>query len=80
MRGHSFLFTSFIFYAVSLASAEPITYDVIVNTSTISGTSGSLDFQFDPGPLVSQSASLQILNFTSDGALAGAPILTLDAT
>jgi hypothetical protein len=33
---------------------------------------GSLDFNFNPGPFVTQSASLQILNFTSDGTLAGA--------
>ena len=80
MRGHSLLLSSLILYAASLASAQPITYDVIVNTSTISGTSGSLDFQFDPGPLVSQAASLQILDFTSDGTLVGAPILTGDAS
>jgi len=33
---------------------------------------------FNPGPLVTQSASLQILNFTSDGTLAGSPTLTGD--
>jgi hypothetical protein len=32
---------------------------------------GSLDFNFNPGPLETQSASLQILDFTSNGALAG---------
>jgi hypothetical protein len=60
----------------SMASAAPITYDVTVDTSSISGTAGSVDFQFDPGPLVSQAASLQILNFTSNGTLAGGPTLT----
>jgi len=59
-----------LFCAVS-AIAGPITYDVTVDTSSISGTAGSLDFNFNPGPLVTQFASLQILNFTSDGALAG---------
>lgn len=57
---------------VGLASASPIVYDVVVNTSLIAGTAGSLDFNFNPGPLVSQSASLQILNFTSSGSLDGA--------
>jgi hypothetical protein len=52
--------------------AGPITYNITVNTSSISGTMGSLDFNFNPGPLVSQAASLQILTFTSDGTLAGA--------
>jgi hypothetical protein len=54
----------------SLASAGSITYNVTVNTSTISGTAGSLDFDFNPGAS-SQPASLQILNFASDGTLAG---------
>ena len=61
-----------------MASAAPITYDVTVDSSSISGTVGSLDFNFNPGPLVTQSASLQILSFTSDGALAGSPTLTGD--
>ena len=54
------------------AMAGPVTYDVTVSTSSITGTMGSLDFNFNPGPLVSQAASLQILTFTSDGTLAGA--------
>jgi hypothetical protein len=62
----------------SMASAAPITYDVTVDTSSISGTAGSLDFEFNPGPLVTQAASLQILNFTSNGSLAGSPVLTGD--
>src|ERR1022692_81426 len=54
---------------VSVVSAD-ITYDVTVDTSSISGTAGSLDFNFNPGPLApTQAASLQILNFTSDGSL-----------
>jgi hypothetical protein len=42
---------------------------VSINTSSISGAAGSLDFNFNPGPLVTQSASLQILGFASDGSL-----------
>jgi hypothetical protein len=61
---------SFLCFA-SIASAAPITYDVTVDSSSISGTAGSFDFNFNPGPLVTQAASLQILNLTSDGALAG---------
>jgi len=80
MRRSSVLFASLVFSATSLAFASPITYDVSVNTNTILGTTGSLDFQFNPGPLVSQSASLQILNFTSDGTLAGVPTLTGDVS
>jgi hypothetical protein len=39
-----------------------------------------LDFNFNPGPLVTQAASLQILSFSSDGTLAGSPTLTGDVS
>lgn len=64
----SFLLASLL-AATPLAWASPITYDVTVNTSSLAGTTGSLDFQFNPGPLVTQAASLQVLEFTSDGTL-----------
>ena len=54
-------------------SAAPISYPVTINTSNISGTVGSLDFNFNPGPLVTQAASLQILSFSSNGTLTGSP-------
>ena len=74
-----------LFIALSLcfariASAAPITYDATVNTSSISGTAGSFDLEFNPGPLVTQAASLQILNFSSDGTLVGSPALTGDVS
>src|SRR5437879_7504439 len=80
MSQHPGLFTISILFAASLAWADPITYDVSVNTSAISGTSGSLEFQFNPGGLDTQAASLQILNFTSDGTLAGSPAVTGDVS
>jgi len=64
---------------MSVASAD-VMYEVTVNTSTISGTGGSLDFQFNPGPLVTQAASLQILGFSSNGLLAGSPLPTGDVS
>jgi hypothetical protein len=73
------LFVASLLSISSIASAAPIIYYVTVNTSSISGTAGSLDFEFNPGPLVTQAASLQILNFTSNGTLAGSPVLTGDA-
>jgi hypothetical protein len=66
------LFVASFLCLVAAASANPIIYHVTVGTSSISGTAGSLDFNFDPGPFVTQSASLQLLDFTSDGTLAGA--------
>jgi hypothetical protein len=72
----SFFFSSFS----CLASASSITYDVTINTSSIAGTEGSLDFNFSPGLLQTQAASLQILGFSSDGSLAGSPDLTGDVS
>jgi hypothetical protein len=80
MRHHSLRFIASLLWAASFASAAPITYDVIVDTSSVSGTAGSLDFNFNPGPLVTQAASVQILGFSSDGALAGSPTLTGDVS
>jgi hypothetical protein len=69
------------FASMGLATARAdISYKFSVDTAFISGTNGSLDFQFNPGPLVTQAASLQILNFSSGGILAGAPVLTGDLT
>jgi hypothetical protein len=64
------------------ASADAVSYVVTVDTSSISGDVGSLDFQFNPGPFTTQAANLQILGFTSDGTLdplAVGPQLTGDA-
>lgn len=61
-------------------SASADTYVVTVDTSLISGTSGSLDFNFTPGLFQTQSASSQMLGFTSDGVLAGSPELTGDVS
>src|SRR5271157_5217825 len=80
MRKHSLFFVVLLLCAGSWASAGPITYGVTVDTSSILGTAGSLDFNFNPGPLVTQAASLQILSFSSDGSLAGGPSLTGDVS
>ena len=62
------------------AWADLITYDVTVDTSSIAGTAGSLDLNFNPGPLVTQAANLRILNFASNGTLPGSPSLTGDVS
>lgn len=80
MRYHSLLFIALFLCIASLASAGPISYNVTVNTASVSGTTGSLDFQFNPGPLVSAAATLQILNFSSNGTLNPPPFPTGDAT
>lgn len=72
------LLSALFLYFVGSASAN--VYDVTVTTSSLVGTVGSLDFNFNPGPLVTQAASLQILSFLSNGTLAGGPILTGDVS
>ncbi len=72
------LFGTLLLCLAVSASAAPITYDVTINTSSVAGTTGSLDLNFNPGSLTTQSASLQILGFSSDGFLAGSPELTGD--
>jgi hypothetical protein len=70
-----------LLWATLLCLATPAfadTIEVTVNTSSIAGTTGSLDFNFSPGPYQAQAASLQILGLSSDGTLAGAPELTGD--
>jgi hypothetical protein len=58
------------------AWAGPVTYQVTVATSSIAGTSGSLDFQFNPGPLSSQPGTAQLMNFSSNGILDPSDIFT----
>jgi hypothetical protein len=40
---------------------------LLVNTSSIAGTTGSIDFQFNPGSFTSQAATVLISGFTSTG-------------
>jgi hypothetical protein len=69
MRVHLVLLCALLSCVMDTASATPITYSVSADTSSISVTMGSLDFNFNPGPLTTQAASLQILGFSTDGSL-----------
>lgn len=51
--------------------ASPVTYAISVDTSSLQGTTGSLDFNFDPGPLGSQAAIVQ-LHALGGGGIPGA--------
>ena len=54
--------------------AAAISYSVTVDTSSVSGTAGFLDFQFNPGNSTSQAATAQISSFmTLGGSLSGVP-------
>jgi hypothetical protein len=78
MSKGAWLFIPLLLCSASVTSAGAITYDVTVNTASVSGMVGALDFEFNPGPLVTQAASVQIHKFTSDGSPAGNPVLTGD--
>ena len=71
--------TSLAAMTMSPAAAGSIEYAVFVNTSTLNGTSGFLDFQFDPGNSLTQAATAQILSFTG-GTLVGSPSNTGNVT
>ena len=59
-----------VLFTAGSAFAAPSTYNVTVDTSSLSATSGYLYFEFarDPNDSLT-TATAQILNFTSDGTL-----------
>jgi hypothetical protein len=79
MRQRIVLSIALMFCVAPVVPAD-ILYLVTVNTNSITGTAGSLDFQFNPGPLISQAASVKILSFASNGTLIGPPFKTGDAS
>ena len=71
--------------ALSLLSAAPAgaqaVYNVTFNTSSVSGTPGYLDIEFNPGSGASQAATAQVLNFNpGGGTLTGAATLAGNVT
>jgi hypothetical protein len=77
MRTFQIIAVAFCLSAANAALASPIL--VTLNTSSIVGTTGSLDFQFNPGPLITQAATVQITNFIG-GTLVGIPQTIGDVT
>ncbi len=78
---HLLALTLLFTYVGVLQAASTVTLSV--DTSTFSGTAGSLDFQFNPGPLITQPATVQILGFTGgsfsgpsqlNGSVSGGPL------
>lgn len=74
MRKSQIIVTTLLLWAATAAHADTLV-SVVENTSSINGTSGSLDFQFNPGPLVTQAATVKILGFTG-GSFIGTPATT----
>jgi hypothetical protein len=62
---------AFAFLLPSRVPADPVTYEVSVDTSAIHGSSGFLDFDFAPGGN-SQAAFVTISGFSPGGSLTGA--------
>jgi hypothetical protein len=53
----------------NLARAGSVTYNVSVNTSSLLGSDGYLDVQFNPGGIGAASATASVTGFTADGTL-----------
>ena len=74
------LFSAFAVLALAVPAEAGVVYSVSVDTSLLtSGTTGNLNFQFNPGG-GSQEASASLSNFTTDGTLTGVPTLTGDVS
>jgi hypothetical protein len=61
---------SLLLCAASAANGAQL-INLTVDTSTISGTTGSIDFQFNPGPFTTQAATAQILSFAGATYVSG---------
>jgi len=60
----------------ALSARADVLVAVMVDTHTLAGTSGYVDFQFNPGPFSTQSATLDIEKFAGAGYLAGSQVDT----
>lgn len=83
MWRHIFMVGILVLAFSGLASATaggPVTYSVAIDTSSISGTIGSLDMNFNPGLLATQAASLRIFNFAGNGTPAANPSVIGDVS
>jgi hypothetical protein len=56
-------------FGMGPARAGSITYDVSVDTSSLNGQPGNLDFQFNPGGAGAESATATVTNFQTVGGI-----------
>lgn len=66
MRKHHIVLISFGLALAGMARADT-DFEVTVNTSSLAGTTGSIDFQFNPGPGAMQLGMMTISNILEDG-------------
>ena len=69
-----------LFLLAASLRADVVTYSVLVNTSSISGQSGNIDFQFNPGNVTSDPAFVRISAFSPAGGLGGSPSIIGNVT
>ena len=67
---------AFLLVSCALAAHADVLLCAVVDTHTIAGTTGYVDFQFNPGPFSTQSATLDIKNFAGATYVAGSQIDT----
>ncbi len=72
------LMVSFAALLFTGTAAADIIYDVVVDTSTVNGSNGYLDFTFGPGLISSQPATATITDFM--GGVLGLGVFSGDAT
>jgi hypothetical protein len=75
MRKRNYILLALLMLLCASANAAAIPYRVFIDTSSISGTAGSLAFAFDPGFGLYQSATADILNFSPAANLGAAPLV-----
>jgi hypothetical protein len=69
-----------LFLVAASLQAGPVTYSVLVNTGSIFGQLGNIDFQFNPRNASSDPAFVTISAFSPAGGLAGSPSIIGNVT
>jgi hypothetical protein len=80
MHRPTFFLIPYVLLSVGAAWAESVEYTFTLNTSSIAGTTGSLDFALDPGAGSDQSLTALVSGFLSDGSYGGSQSATGDVT
>jgi hypothetical protein len=80
MRKSTLLLIPFVLLCAGASWAGPVGYTFALNTSSIAGTAGSLDFALDPGAGSDQSLTATVFDFLSNGSYDGTQTLTGNAT
>ena len=80
MKRSTIFLIPFVLSSACALWADTVEYTFTLNTSSIVGTAGSLDFALNPGAGSDQSLTAVVSAFSTDGTFGGAQTLTGDAT